>query len=121
MKLRDLPAVQALGPARIQELESHVLTVGGNEIASYGLQGTYYSAAERGFVYITFPSQYSVDTALLPWVSVRVRLARAFDAQKDETTLSFDPPVGQLGSLTGNIFDQALGDLVAATLQRAGR
>jgi hypothetical protein len=121
MLLSELPIVQGLG-SRAQEITSNVLMFGGSEIASWALEGgACYTAAERGLVYVSFPSEYSVDAGLLPWVGLRARLTRIYDAQKDETTLAFDSPVGLVGPITGNIFDQAFEELIAAIIARAGR
>jgi len=121
MQLSELPIVQALG-GRAQEITSNVLMLGGSEIASWALEGgACYTAAERGLVYVSFPSEFSVDAGLLPWVGLRPRLTRVYDAQMDETTLTFDKPVGQVGPITGNIFDEAFEQLIAAIVARAGR
>ncbi len=122
MRLDELPAVQALG-ARGQELTTNVLMLGGSEIASWGSKGgTFYTATERGLVYVRFLSEYSVVAELLPWVGLRPRLTREYDAQRDETTVLFEDPVAQrLGPVTGNIFDQAFEQLIVAILARAGR
>ena len=121
MLLGELPVVQALGP-RVQEITTNVLMLGGSEIASWASTGgPFYTAAERGLVYVNFPSEYAGDAGLLPWVGLRPRLTRVYDAQKDETALAFDNPVGQMGPITGNIFDQAFEQLIVAILARAGR